>query len=182
MRRPRAATAKAKSAVLAKAQDVETQLKAGKDFAELAKKYSADPGTAAQGGDLGWAEQSAYVGPFADALFAMPAGQISDPVKTQFGYHIIRLDEIRPAHVRTFDEVRSELETEYRRDQAAEVFGDRQEQLQQKLESGAGDLDAIAKQFDLQTGEIQDFTRTNGGAPLGGNQPLLAAVFSGEVL
>jgi peptidyl-prolyl cis-trans isomerase D len=174
--------AKADAAALAKANQIEAELKGGKEFAELAKKYSADPGSAAQGGDLGWAEQSAYVGPFADALFAMQAGQISDPVKTQFGYHIIKLDEIRPAHMRTFDEVRSEIETEYRRDQAAEGFGDRQEQLQQKLESGASDLDAIAKQFDLQTGEIQDFTRTNGGAPLGGNQPLLAAVFSDDVL
>ena len=174
--------AKADAAALAKAQEVETQLKAGKDFAELAKKYSADPGSAAQGGDLGWAEKSAYVGPFGDALFAMQAGQTSDPVKTQFGYHIIKLDEVRPAHVRSFDEVRSEIETEYRRDQAGEVFGDRQEQLQQKLESGTGDLQSIAKQFDLQTGDVPDFTRTTGGAPLGGNPALLAAVFNDDVL
>jgi peptidyl-prolyl cis-trans isomerase D len=174
--------AKADAAALAKAQEVEAQLKAGKDFTELAKKYSADPGSAAQGGDLGWAEKSAYVGPFADALFAMQAGQTGDPVKTQFGYHIIRLDEIRPAHVRSFDEVQGELETEYRRDQAGEVFGDRQEQLQQKLESGTTDLAALAKQFDLQTGEVQNFTRTQGGAPLGGNPALLAAVFNDDVL
>jgi peptidyl-prolyl cis-trans isomerase D len=174
--------AKADAAALARANQIEADLKSGKDFAELAKKYSADPGSAAQGGDLGWAEKSAYVGPFADALFAMQPGQISDPVKTQFGYHIIRLDEIRPEHVRPFDEVRTEIETEYRRDQAAEVFGDRQEQLQQKLESGASDLDAIAKQFELQTGEIQDFTRTNGGPPLGGNPAMLGAVFSDDVL
>jgi peptidyl-prolyl cis-trans isomerase D len=174
--------AKADAAALAKAQEVETQLKGGKDFAELAKKYSADPGSAAQGGDLGWAEKSAYVGPFADALFAMQAGQTSDPVKTQFGYHIIKLDEIRPAHVRSFDEVHAELEAQYRRDQAGEVFGDRQEQLQQKLDSGTTDLAALAKQFDLQTGEVQNFTRTTGGAPLGGNPAMLAAVFSDDVL
>jgi peptidyl-prolyl cis-trans isomerase D len=174
--------AKADAAALAKANQIEADLKSGKDFGELAKKYSADPGSAAQGGDLGWAEKSAFVGPFADALFSMQAGQTSDPVKTQFGYHIIRLDEIRPAHVRSFDEVHSEIETEYRRDQATELFGDRQEQLQQKLESGAGDLDAIVKQFDLKSGEIQDFTRTNGGPPLGGNPAMLAAVFNEDVL
>jgi peptidyl-prolyl cis-trans isomerase D len=174
--------AKADAAALAKAQQVEAELKGGKDFSDLAKKYSADPGSAAQGGDLGWAEKSAYVGPFADALFAMQAGQTSDPVKTQFGYHIIRLDEIRPAHVRSFDEVHSELETEYRRDQAGEVFGDRQEKLQQKLESGTTDLEAVAKQFDLRTGEVQNFTRTTGGAPLGGNPAMLAAVFNDDVL
>jgi hypothetical protein len=78
--------------------------------------------------------------------------------------------------------VRNEIEAEYRRDQAGEVFGDRQEQLQQKLESGTTDLDALAKQFDLQTGEIADFTRTNGGAPLGGKPAMLAAVFNDDVL
>jgi len=174
--------AKADAAALAKAKDIEAQLKQGKDFGELAKKFSADPGSAAQGGDLGWADKTAFVGPFTDALFAMQAGQISDPVKTQYGYHIIKLDEIRPAHVRTFDEVRGELEAEYRRDQAGELFGDRQEQLQQKMESGSTDIDALAKQFDLQTGEIQDFTRTNGGPPLGGKPAMLAAVFNDDVL
>jgi peptidyl-prolyl cis-trans isomerase D len=174
--------AKADAAALAKAGQIEADLKGGKDFAELAKKYSADPGSAAQGGDLGWADKSAFVGPFADALFSMQPGQISDPVKTEFGYHIIRLDEVRPAHVRSFDEVRAELETEYRRDQAGELFGDRQEQLQQRLESGSADLDAVAKQFDMPTGEIQDFTRTKGGAPLGGSPALLGEVFSDSAL
>jgi peptidyl-prolyl cis-trans isomerase D len=176
------ADAKADAAALARANQVEADLKSGKDFAELAKKYSADPASAAQGGDLGWADKSAFVGPFADALFSMQVGQVSDPVKTQFGYHIIRLDEIRPAHERSFDEVRSELDTEYRRDQATELFGDRQEQLQQKMDGGTSDLDTVAKQFDMPTGEIQDFTRTKGGAPLGGNPALLGAVFSDDVL
>ena len=165
---PAGADAKADAAALAKAQDVVAQLKAGKDFSELSKKYSADPGSATRGGDLGWADKATYVASFADALFSMQPGQISDPVKTQYGYHIIRLDEIRPAHVRGFDEAHAQIESEYRRDQAAEIFGDRQEQLQQKLESGGGaDLDALARQFGLQTGEIKDFTRSSGGAPLG---------------
>jgi peptidyl-prolyl cis-trans isomerase D len=174
--------AKAEAAALARANQIEADLKSGKDFADLAKKFSGDPGSAAQGGDLGWADKSAFVGPFADALFSMQPGQISEPIKTQFGYHVIRLDEIRPAHVRAFEEVKTELETEYRRDQAAELFGDRQEQLQQRMEGGSSDLDALAKQFDLSGGEIQDFTRTTGGAPLGGTPALLAAVFNDDVL
>lgn len=174
--------AKAEAAALARANQIEADLKSGKDFADLAKKNSADPGSAAQGGDLGWADKSAFVGPFADALFAMQPGQVSDPVKTQFGYHIIRLDEIREAHVRAFNDVRAELETEYRKDQAAELFGDRQEQLQQRMEGGSTDLDALAKQFDMSGGEIADFTRTKGGPPLGGSPTLLAAVFNDDVL
>ncbi|HEX4375537.1 MAG TPA: peptidyl-prolyl cis-trans isomerase [Steroidobacteraceae bacterium] len=174
--------AKSDAAALAKANEVEAELKSGKDFGELAKKYSADPGSAAQGGDLGWADKSAYVAPFADALFGMQAGQVSDPVKTQYGYHIIRLDEIRPAHVRAFDDVKGELETEYRKQQASELFGDRQEQIEQKLESGATDLDALAQQFELQSGDIAQYSRTSGAPPLGGNPALLTAVFSDDAL
>lgn len=180
---PAGATAATDAAALAKAQQVEAELKAGKDFAELSKKYSADPGSASRGGDLGWADKGTYVASFADALFSMQPGQISDPVKTQYGYHIIRLDEIRPAHVRTLAEAHTQVESEYRRDQAGEIFGDRQEQLQQKLESGGStDLEALAKQFGLQTGEIRDFTRSSGGAPLGSKQDLIRAVFNDDVV
>jgi peptidyl-prolyl cis-trans isomerase D len=180
---PAGAGAAEDAAALAKAQMVEAQLKSGKDFGELSKQYSADPGSATRGGDLGWADKATYVAAFADALFSMQPGQISDPVKTQYGYHIIRLDEIRPAHVRSFAEARAQIEADYRRDQAGEIFGDREEQLQQKLESGAGaDLEALARQFGLQTGEVKDFTRESGGAPLGGKQDLIRAVFSDDVI
>jgi len=103
-------------------------------------------------------------------------------VKTQYGYHIIRLDEIRPAHVLSLADGRAKIESDYRRAQAAEVFGDRVEQLQQKLEQGeTTDLAALASQFGLQLGEVPNFTRA-GGAPLGGKPELVQAVFSEEVL
>jgi peptidyl-prolyl cis-trans isomerase D len=174
--------AKADAAALAQAMQVLEQLKAGKDFGELAHKYSADPGSAAQGGDLGWGDRSAYVAPFSEALFKLQPGQISDPVKTQFGYHIIRLDEIRAAHVRSFEESHAEIEASYRHDQASELFGDRQEQLQQKLENGqATDLPALASEFGLRLGEVQNFTRA-GGVPLDGKPELVAAVFDPDAL
>jgi len=122
---PAGASAAAEAAALAKAQMVVAELKSGKDFSELSKKYSADPGSASRGGDLGWADKGTYVASFADALFSMQPGQISDPVKTQYGYHVIRLDETRPAHVRSFAEARAQIESDYRRDQAGEIFGDR---------------------------------------------------------
>jgi peptidyl-prolyl cis-trans isomerase D len=175
--------AKADAAALAKAREVQAQLKAGKDFGALAKQYSSDTASAAQGGDLGWAARTAYVPAFADALFSMQPGQISEPVKTQFGYHIIRLDEVRPASVKSFDEVRPQVETEYRRDQAAAVFGDRQEQIQQALDSGTvTDLNQLAQRFQLAMGQVPHFTRTIGGAPLGSKPELLRAVFNDDAL
>ena len=80
-----------------KAEDVPAKAKAGEDFGKLASEYSDDPGSRAAGGELGWATRQSFVQPFADALFAMQVGEISDPVKTQFGYHVIQLEEVQPA-------------------------------------------------------------------------------------
>jgi peptidyl-prolyl cis-trans isomerase D len=174
---------KSDAAALAKAQQILAQLKAGKDFAALAKKYSADPGSAAQGGDLGWAERSIYVPAFASALFGMQQpGLYPTPVKTQFGYHIIRLDGIRAAQVPSLDTVRAQVEQQFRREQASALFGDKQDQLQQALDNGAMDVAAVARQFGLQAGEIKQFTAAGGGAPLGNKPELLSAVFSDDAI
>jgi peptidyl-prolyl cis-trans isomerase D len=173
---------KSDAAALEKAKQVEAEVKSGKDFGELARKYSADPGSAKQGGDLGWAESNAYVGPFSDALFAMQPGQVSDPIKSQYGYHIIKLDEIRPAHVLSLADGRTKIEADYRRAQASEAFGDREEQLQQKLEQGQStDLAALASQFGMQVGELDNFTRA-GAPPLGSKPDVVQAVFNDETL
>lgn len=79
------------------AKDVKKQLNKGGDFSELAKKYSKDPSTAQNGGDLGFFGRDQMVKPFSDKAFAMKANQVSDPVKTQFGYHIIKVLEVKPA-------------------------------------------------------------------------------------
>jgi peptidyl-prolyl cis-trans isomerase D len=159
------------------AEEVLAQAKAGKDFGQLAKQYSQDPGSAQKGGDLDWAERKTFVGPFGDALFSMSPGEIRGPVKTQFGYHIIRLDEVQPGKTKTFDEARPELESDLRRDRATDRFGEVQEQLQSKLEQPGADLTALAKEFNLQTGTVQQFLRGTGGAPLGAAQPLQDVVF-----
>jgi peptidyl-prolyl cis-trans isomerase D len=170
------------AAALAKAQALRAQLLAGKDFAALARQNSEDPGSAANGGDLGWAGRSAYVKPFADALYALKVGEISEPVRTQFGYHLIRLDEVRPGQARTLESARAEIEADYRRQRASELYGDRLEQLQQSMEDGsARDIAALAARFHMTTGEIATFTRS-GGAPLGGSPDLVSTVFSDETL
>ncbi len=96
-------------AALDKATSLVKQLRAGADFAKLAKDNSADPGSAAKGGDLGWFGRGQMVPEFDNAAFTLPVNQISDPVKSQFGYHIIKVLERRPAGYKSFDEVRGDL-------------------------------------------------------------------------
>jgi peptidyl-prolyl cis-trans isomerase D len=164
------------------ADDVYAQAKSGKDFAALAKQYSQDPGSADKGGDLDWADRNQFVGPFADALFGMNVGEIRGPVKTQFGYHIIRLDEVQPGKTKSLDSVRPELEAELKRNAAADKFGEIQEQIQQRLEQAGGDLGVLAKEFNLASGEVSPFLRGAGGAPLGTAQPVQDIVFGDSPL
>jgi peptidyl-prolyl cis-trans isomerase D len=170
-------TGKDDAAALAQAQQVLAQAKSGKDFGELAKQYSQDPGSAQNGGDLGWAERSAFVKPFADALFGMKVGELAGPVKTQYGYHIIRLDEIQASKGKSFDEARPELEGQVRRARATDRFGEIQEQLQAKLAEPGADLGALAQQYSLQQGEVKEFAKGAGGAPFGAAPQLQELVF-----
>ena len=170
-------TGKDDAAALAQAQQVLAQAKAGKDFGELAKQYSQDPGSARNGGDLGWAERTSFVKPFADALFSMSVGEIRGPVKTQFGYHIIKLDEIQQAKGKSFEEARPELEAQLRRDRATDRFGDIQEQLQSKLQEPNAAVPALAQQYNMQQGDIASFAKGAGAAPLGAAPALQELLF-----
>jgi peptidyl-prolyl cis-trans isomerase D len=164
------------SAARKKAEDILAKVNSGGDFAKLARELSQDAGSAAQGGDLGWAERSFFVGPFADALFSMKPGEVRGPVRTQFGYHIIRLDEIQPAKQKALQDVRGELEAEYRKQEAEKVFGERQEQLADKSFEHIDDIDAVGKEVSLPVQEIAEFTR-QGGGPLGRRDEVIAAIF-----
>jgi peptidyl-prolyl cis-trans isomerase D len=170
-------TGKDDAAARKQAEDVLAQAKAGKDFAALAQQYSQDPGSAKNGGDLGWAERGSFVAPFADALFGMSIGQITGPVKTQFGYHIIRLDEIQAGKGKSFEEARAELDAQLRRNRATDRFGEIQEQLQSRVGDPGADLDALAGQYKLQQGDVPVFLKGPGAAPLGAAPALQELVF-----
>lgn len=107
---PEGADAAAKAAARTKAEQVLKDVKSGQDFAALAKAHSQDPGSAVQGGDLGFFEQGQMVGPFNDAAFALAPGTASDLVETQFGYHIIKVAEKQAARTIPLDEVRPQVE------------------------------------------------------------------------
>lgn len=162
----------------AQAQDLYKQIQGGADFAKLAQQYSKDATSAAKGGDLGWATRDVYVKEFADKLFSMQQGEVSEPVKTQFGYHIIKLDGIRPGVTRSFEDVRDELADTLRKEQAATEFGNRQDQLQERLEKGTANLDSLAREFGMKRGEVEHFERGAGGLPLGSDVDLNHEVFS----
>jgi peptidyl-prolyl cis-trans isomerase D len=172
-------TGKDDASARAQAEQVLAQAKAGKDFGELAKQYSQDPGSAQNGGDLGWADRNSFVKPFADALFSMKPGEIAGPIKTQFGYHIIRLDEIQPGKSKSLEEARSELEAQVRRDRATDQFGDIQEQLSTKLAEPGADLNALAEQYHLQQGDVASYSKGAGAPPLGA-APALQELLFGE--
>ncbi|MEY4760168.1 MAG: hypothetical protein RLZZ200_24 [Pseudomonadota bacterium] len=166
----------------AEADAVYAQVSGGKDFAALAKEKSQDPGSASQGGDLGWADRNAYVPEFTAALFELKAGEVSKPVKTQFGYHVIKLEAVEAGKSRGFDEVKGEIEAQLKRDMAGDRFGEIQEQLQQRLDKGAGGFDELVKEFGLKAGSVERFERGAGGAPLGGDAALNELVLGDRAL
>jgi len=107
---PKDADPAAKNAARTKAADILKDVKAGKDFAALAKQHSQDPGSAQNGGDLGFFQQGQMVGPFNDVAFKLAPGQVSDLVETDFGFHIIKVAEKQAARAVPLEEVRPKLE------------------------------------------------------------------------
>jgi peptidyl-prolyl cis-trans isomerase D len=174
--------AKDDAAVKTKAEGILKRAQGGEDFAKLAKEFSQDPGSAAQGGDLGWSESKVFVGPFADAAFSMKEGEIRGLVKTQFGYHILKLDGIQAASVKSFEQAKSELETEYKRNEAEKLFNNAQDQLADAALQNTGDIDVVARKAGLTVQDIANFSRTSGGGALGNVPVVTEAAFSQDVL
>src|ERR1700736_6354779 len=168
--------------VKAKAESILKRAQGGEDFAKLAKEFSQDTGSAGQGGDLGFSERKVWVAPFADAAFSMKEGEIRGPVKTQFGYHILKLEGIQPTAVKTFEQGKTELEAEYRRNEGERLFNNAQDQLADAALQNTTDIDVVARKAGLTVHDIPDFSRSEGGGDLGKSAPVLAAAFNQDVL
>jgi len=164
-----------------KAEELTAQAKGGADFAQLAKDNSKDPGSAPQGGDLGWAQRGMFVGPFEDALFSMSAGEIRGPVKTDFGYHVMKLEEVEAGHVKTFEEARAEVEADYRKDRAQNIFYEESQKLADQAFAALTELDSVAKTLNLPLQTVTGFTR-EGGGDFGAEPSVIEAAFSDDVL
>ncbi len=116
---PKGASPKDEEAVVARAQDLARRARAGEDFVALIKKHSEGP-SRDDGGDLGWFRRGVMVGEFEKVAFALKAGEISVPVKTNFGFHVVKVEERRKLAPKPFDEVREELRERLLRDQMAQ--------------------------------------------------------------
>ena len=171
------------AAALKQADKVFALAKSGQNFAALAKQYSQDPGSARNGGSLGWMDRGGFVAPFADALFNMKSvGDIVGPVKTQYGYHIIRLDGIQPGRTKTLAEARPELQAQLQQNEAKNRFGDIEDSLQNRLQDPGVTLASLAKEFNLTTGEVPQFLQGAGGPPLGEAKALQNQIFGGSAV
>ena len=141
-----------------KALDVLEQARSGADFAGLARKYSDDPGSRDKGGDLGFFAGDRMVKPFSDAAFAMKSGEISEPVRTPFGWHIIRVEAIHEAKEPVLEEVADLIRSELVKDAARTLAFDRAEQVHEAC-YGAGNISDVAKINQLKVHETEYFSK-----------------------
>jgi len=175
------ATDAERSAAKKKADDIAAQAKANPaKFADLAKQYSQDPGSAAQGGDLGSNPRGTMVKPFDDAVFAMKPGEIVGPVQTDFGYHVIKLEGVTPARVRPFDEVKAQIETDLKRQKTAQKFAAAADQFQNLVYEQAESLSPVAKALGLKVETSPLVTRAQAQQIALGNAKIVQALLSPE--
>lgn len=170
-----------KAAARKKAADLATQARAAPArFAELAKANSQDPGSAPQGGDLGSFARGTMVKTFDDAVFAMKPGEISDPVQSEFGYHVIKLDGVTPAKARPFEEVRAQIESDLKRQKATQKFATAADQLQNLVYEQADTLKPAGEKLGVEVKTSPLVTRTQAQALALGNAKFVQALFSPE--
>ena len=152
-------------------------------FAELARKNSDDPGSAAQGGDLDFFGRGAMVKPFEDALFVMKAGEISNVIETDFGYHIIQMTASRGGEKQPFEAVKAEIEAEIRKQGAQRKFAEAAEQFTNMVYEQADSLQPVIDKLklDKRTATVRRQPGPQATGPLA-SQKLLDAVFGNDAL
>jgi peptidyl-prolyl cis-trans isomerase D len=146
------------AAIKAKGESLLKQIKAGADFAKLAKENSEDPGSAANGGNLGdWITHGQMVPEFDKAIFQLKPGEISDLVKTQYGYHIVQTLERQDAGMRSFAEVKPELATQYKKQRASELMQQASDRAQAMLQKDPQHPEKVAAELNMQVVKVPNF-------------------------
>jgi peptidyl-prolyl cis-trans isomerase D len=169
----------AKAAARRKADEIAAQVRAQPArFAEIAKAQSQDPGSAPQGGDLGGFGRGSMVKPFEDAVFSARPGEIVGPIETDFGWHVIRVNGVRASTQRTFDQVKSEIETDLKRQRAQQKFAAAADQFQNLVYEQADSLAGVGKALDVPVQTSALVTRSQVQQIAMGNAKFAEALFS----
>ncbi|AGU48983.1 putative PpiC-type peptidyl-prolyl cis-trans isomerase [Variovorax paradoxus B4] len=182
---PASASAADRAKAKAKAEQLLAEVKkAPATFADVARKNSQDPGSAEKGGDLDFVTRGAMVKPFEDAMFALKKGDISDVVETEFGYHIIRLADIKPAVVPPFEQVRATIENEVRAQQATQEFAKAAETFTDAVYQQPDSLKPAAEKLKLTIQTASSVARTPAPGATGvlANRNFLSALFAADSL
>ena len=158
-----------------RAEDLLKQVKSGAKLEDLAKKYSEDPGSAKQGGSLGWIGKGQTVPEFEKAAFSLPKGQTSDLVKSSYGFHIIRVDEKQEAHMKTIDEVKAEIEPVLKHQKGQQIAQQKAEALLKQARAQGLDAAAAAQGVSVITSDF--FARKDMLPGLGPAPQFMDAVF-----
>ena len=169
------------NAAKAKAEDLLKQIRNGGDFAELAKNNSDDPGSAAQGGDLGFFARDAMVPEFEKTVFGMEIGEVSEPIRTQFGFHIIKLAEVRGSEIPSLEDVRAELIAELKQRAVNDLYYEQFDQLTDVSYENPDSLDAAAEALGLEV-QVSDWLTASGGPGIGEYPKVVAVAFTEDVL
>ena len=182
---PKSAAAEARQKAKARAQELLAALQKTPDsFADLARKNSQDVGSAANGGDLDFFTRGAMAKPFEDAVFALKKGEISGVVESDYGYHIIRLTDIKTPRQRSFEEVRAQIETDLKKQQAQHKYAEAAEVFTNTVYEQSDSLKPAAERLKLEVHTAQGLTRqpTAGIPGVLANPKFLAAIFSADSL
>lgn len=160
---------------------VRERIVGGADFASLAEELSEDPGSAALGGDLGMVAKGIFDPAFEQALWELEVGEISEPVRTDFGYHLIQLDAVDVRELPPLSEQRDDIELRLRREQAEELFSERLREFDNLAFEQPDGLEGIAAALALETQSVAGVSRSRGDGVFA-NASLRDAVFASEVL
>jgi peptidyl-prolyl cis-trans isomerase D len=161
-----------------RAEDLLKQIKSGAKFEDQAKKYSEDPGSAKEGGSLGWIGRGQTVPEFEKAAFSLPKGQISDLIKSSYGFHIIRVDDKQDAHMKSLDEVKSEIEPALKHQKAQQIAQRQAENLLK--DARAQGLDAASAKQNVPVITSDFFARRDMLPGLGPSPQFMEAVFAAQ--
>lgn len=173
---PKAAS---KDAAKAEAEALLKQVGTSADtFATVAKAKSKDPGSAAQGGDLGFFGRGQMVKPFEEAVFSMKPGEVRGPIESDFGFHIIRLTEVKAERVKPLDEVKAQIEGELKQQKASKLFAENAEKFQNRVYEAGDSYTKLAEELKLEIKKTDWLSRAQVQAIAGGNQKFAQTVFA----